>query len=123
MDDFLLFSDDRRQLHGWRKDIQAFLTERQRLLLHPAKSVVFPTRTGLDFCGFRLWATHRRLRKSSVQRFVRRFRRQRDAFQRGDLSYEEMTTSVRCWIAHASHGDTWRLRERIVHDYPLGRPE
>jgi len=32
---------------------------------------------------------------------------------------EEMTTSVRSWIAHAEHGDTWRLRSRIFSDYPL----
>ncbi|MFQ5575468.1 MAG: reverse transcriptase domain-containing protein [Anaerolineae bacterium] len=122
MDDFLLFSDDKCQLHQWRETIHAFLADELRLQLHPRKSVVFPVRTGLDFCGFRIFPTHRRLRKSSVRRFVRRLRHQRAAFQQGELSYDEMTTSVRCWIAHASHGDTWRLRQRIFQDYPLGKP-
>ena len=121
MDDFLLFSDDKRELHQWREAIRNFLAVRLRLLLHPQKSVVFPVRTGLDFCGFRLYPTHRRLRKSSVRRFVARFRRQRAAFQQGDLTFTEMSQSVQCWIAHASHGDTWRLRQRIFHDYPLGK--
>jgi hypothetical protein len=76
----------------------------------------------VDFCGFRIYPTHRRLRRSSLRRFVRRFRRQREAYRRGQLTLEEMTTSVRAWIAHAEHGDTWRLRARIFADYPLGRP-
>jgi RNA-directed DNA polymerase len=78
---------------------------------------------GIDFCGFRIYPTHRRLRRSSVHRFVRRFRRQREAYQRGDLPLEEMHISVRSWIAHAAHGDTWRLRERLFADYPIGAPK
>jgi RNA-directed DNA polymerase len=122
MDDFLLFSDDKQELNHWREAIRDFLAARLRLQLHPRKSVVFPVHTGLDFCGFRLFPTHRRLRKSSVRRFVQRFRCQRAAFQAGDLTFAEMNQSVQCWIAHASHGDTWRLRQRIFHDYPLGKP-
>jgi RNA-directed DNA polymerase len=55
-----------------------------------------------------------------VRRFVRRFRRQRDAYRRGQMTLEEMSHSVGSWIAHAAHGDTWRLRRRIFADYPLG---
>jgi len=74
---------------------------------------------GIDFCGFRIYPTHRRLRRSSVRRFVRRFRRQRAAYWRGELSLEEMGHSVQSWIAHVAHGDTWRLRARLFADYPL----
>ncbi len=123
MDDFVLFSDDKTQLHEWRQAIQTFLAQNLRLLLHPRKSVTFPTHTGLDFCGFRLYPTHRRLRRSSVRRFVRRFRWQRAAYQRGELPLESVHTSVRSWIAHAAHGDTWRLRKRIFTDYPLQAPQ
>jgi retron-type reverse transcriptase len=119
MDDFVLFSDDKAQLHAWKDALRDFLVARLRLVLHPRKSVVFPVKVGVDFCGFRIFPTHRRLRRSSVRRFVRRFRRQRVAYRQGRLSLEEMTTSVRSWIAHAEHGNTWRLRRRLFADYPL----
>lgn len=121
MDDFVLFSDDKAQLHAWKAALRDFLATELRLVLHPKKSVVFPVKVGIDFCGFRIYPTHRRLRRSSVRRFVRRFRRQRQAYQDGDLTLDEMTTSVRSWIAHAEHGDTWRLRRRLFADYPLWR--
>lgn len=119
MDDFVLFADNKAQLHQWKKDIQIFLEEHLRLLLHPKKSLVAPTNVGLDFCGFCLYPTHRRLRRSSIRRFVRRFRHQRTALQNNELTLPELHQSVRSWIAHAEHGDTWRLRERIFQDYPI----
>jgi retron-type reverse transcriptase len=119
MDDFVLFADDKATLHGWKEAIRDFLAARLRLELHPKKSLVFPVGVGIEFCGFRIFPTHRRLRRPAVRRFVARFRRQREAYRRGELSLEEMTDSVRCWIAHAAHGDTWRLRRRLFADYPL----
>jgi len=120
MDDFVLFCNDKAQLQAWKVAIRGFLAMTLRLELHPRKSPVFPAQVGIDFCGFRIYPTHRRLRRSSVRRFVRRFRRQREAYQRGELSLEEMSHSVRSWIAHAAHGDTWRLRRRLFADYPIG---
>jgi len=119
MDDFLLFSDHKSQLQNWKASISDFLASRLRLVLHPKKSRIFPVNTGIDFCGFIIFPTHRRLCRSSVKRFVRRFRYQRKAYQQGELSFDELSESIRSWIAHASHGDTWRLRGRIFRDYPI----
>jgi retron-type reverse transcriptase len=121
MDDFVLFADDTAQLQEWKTAVQEFAGDHLRLVLHPKKSLVFPVRVGVDFCGFRLYPTHRRLRRSSIRRFVRRFRRQRQAYRRGELALEEMHVSVQSWIAHAAHGDTWRLRDRLFSDYPFPR--
>ncbi len=123
MDDSVLFSDDKAQLHDWKAAMQEFLASHLRLMLHPRKSVVFPVKAGIDFCGFHIYPTHRRLRRSSVRRFVRRFCHQRAAYWRGEITLDEMTTSVQSWIAHAAHGDTWRLRGRLFADYPIGAPQ
>jgi hypothetical protein len=119
MDDFLLFADDKAQLHAWKTAVADFLTAYLRLVLHPRKSLVFPAKVGVDFCGFRIYPTHRRLRRSSLRRFVRRLRRQRAEYRQGQLTLEAMTTSVQCWLAHAAHGNTWRLRRRLFADYPI----
>ena len=64
MDDVVLFSNEKSQLHTWKAAIGEFLGARLRLLLHPRKSVVFPTGIGIDYCGFILFPTHRRLRRN-----------------------------------------------------------
>ncbi len=48
VDDFLLFSDDKGQLHRWKEEVKAFLGC-LRLTLHDRKSVVFPVSEGIDF--------------------------------------------------------------------------
>lgn len=122
MDDFVLFSDEKTELGHWREAVEHFLATHLRLQLHPRKSVTFPTTSGIDFCGFRIFPTHRRLRRSSIHRFVHRFRRQRLAFAQGELPLEDLHRSVRSWIAHAEHGDTWRLRQRLFQTYPIRAP-
>jgi RNA-directed DNA polymerase len=114
VDDFLLFHDDKRQLHAWKQDIARFL-EGLRLCLHPTKSVVFPTRVGVDYLGFRHFTTHRKIRRENVRRFVKRLRRQRDAYRAGLISVEDVGTSLQSWIAHASHGDTYHLRAKLLN--------
>lgn len=122
MDDFVLFAHDKPTLHAWKSAIADFLAQHLRLWLHPRKNLVFPTHTGMEFCGFRLYPTHRRLKRASIRRFVQRFRRQRLAYRAKRLSLEALTRSVQSWIAHAAHGDTWRLRNRLFRDYPLYSP-
>jgi len=90
-----------------------------RLTMHPRKSVVYPVATGIPFLGFRLYPTHRRLKRANVVAFRRRFRRLRRAYRQGEVSLEQMARSVQGWLAHAAHGDTWRLRQTTLARLPV----
>lgn len=121
VDDFLLFHDDKAQLHVWRTEIDHFLAG-LRLELHPRKSVVFPTRLGVEFLGFRHFATHRRLRTGNAPRFRRKLERLAEAYAAGEIPIDEVNQSVQSWVAHAAHGDTWRLRQAVLGSVPLRPP-
>jgi retron-type reverse transcriptase len=112
-DDFLLFGDDKASLHRWRQAIITFL-QTLRLTIHEEKAQVFPTRDGVDFLGWRLFPYYRRLRRDNVRYAVRRLRTQQLAAARGELTLQRLKASVQAWIAHASHGNTYRLRCRIL---------
>lgn len=113
VDDFLLFHDDKAQLHGWQAQIAAFLNN-LRLQLHPRKSVVFPTRLGVEFLGFRHFTAHRRLRPANARRFHRKLEQMAAAYTAGNLPLAKVNESVQSWVAHAAHGDTWRLRQKML---------
>jgi len=87
VDDFLVFSDDKRRLHEVRAQISQFL-EWLRLRIHENKSVVFPTRDGIRFLGYRVFPTHRLLTQQNVRRFRRRMRWMQRSFAAGRLSLE-----------------------------------
>ena len=114
-DDFLLFAGDKAVLWRWRREIIDVLAA-LRLTMHTERAQVYPAADGIPWLGFRIFPTHRRLLRRNVKAFMRRFRAQRDAFHRGELSPEDVRRSLDAWIAHASHGDTYRLRRRLFRE-------
>ena len=115
VDDFLLFSNSKDDLHDWRRMIERRLEE-LRLLLNGRKTRLFETREGIAFLGFRVFPTHRLLLPGAVKRARRRLRRLTQQFAEGRISMSDVRQSVQAWIAHAAHGDTKGLRRRLFGD-------
>jgi len=113
VDDFLLFADNKHQLWVWKQEIVGFLNS-LRLTLHERESTVYPVTNGIPFLGFRVYPTHRRLKRANGAAFARRLRCWRAALARGEMTYEELDRRVQGWVAHAAHGNTYRLRRSIL---------
>ncbi len=120
-DDFLLFHDDKAQLWAWREEIIDFAAT-LRLRLHEERAVVFPTRTGITWLGFRVFPHYRLLRRDNVKRFRRRLRQMQGDYGVGQLGAERMRASIQSWIAHASHANTHHLRQRIFSEITFPHP-
>lgn len=117
MDDVLIVHHDKAHLHGLREQIERFLFD--ALALHAnGKTQVLPVgRLGnpaLDWLGYRLWSTHRRLRSGGVRRMRRRLAWMQRAHARGELSMGAVTARIRSWIGHAGHADSRRIREQLL---------
>ena len=123
VDDFAVLADDKsplppfykggKWLHEVKDQMAAHLAQ-LRLKLHPRKCVVFPTKDGTDFLGYRIFPTHRLLRKSNITRTKRRLKRLQVAYSRGEIPLEKVRASIHSWIAHASWADTYHLRRKLL---------
>ena len=113
VDDFLLFADDKRQLWTWKNAIRERLAG-LRLTLHERESTVYPVATGIPFLGFRVYPDHRRLKRRNGVAFARRLRAWRAEIAKGKLRVADLSPRVQGWVAHAAHGDTWRLRRALL---------
>ena len=118
MDDFLIFGDSKRELAEQRQRVRDLL-ERDRLELHPKKQEIYPTRCGIPFLGFRILCDRRRLKRENIRRFLRRMRRKAALVEEGRLPKRAYVESLRSWIAHAEHGNTWRLRGALLRGLPV----
>ena len=118
VDDFVLFADDKRVLWAWRARLVEFL-QALRLVVHPRKTLVRRTADGIPFLGWRVFPTQRRLKRANVRAFTQRFYAQGLAYQRGELALADWTRRTHSWVAHAAHGDTFRLREKILAAMPI----
>jgi retron-type reverse transcriptase len=121
VDDFLLFGEDKGKLGEMRRRIEEFLFD-YRLSLHPGKSRVYRVRDGVTFLGWRIFPDRSRLVRDNVQRFRARLRDLQQDYAAGRVDWDDVQNAVQAWIAHASHGDTWKLRQQIFDQFPFAPP-
>jgi retron-type reverse transcriptase len=112
VDDFLLFGNNKRQLGEMRGGVEDFLAQ-LRLRVHARESRVYRTRDGVTFLGWRVFPARLRLVRSNVVRWRRRLKAMCAAYRAGTTRFSDVTTRVRGWIAHAAHGNTWKLRAQL----------
>ena len=120
MDDFVFVHHDKGWLHETRARVEAFLRDQLRLETN-RKTQVFPVARergrGLDFLGYHLWPTHRRLRKSSVSRIRRTLKRMRRLYAEGEITLPEVRQSIVSWIAHTRHANAHGLCEAVLSQF------
>ena len=83
------------------------------------KTGIFPITQGIDFVGYRIWPTHRLLRKRSIKKFKRKLRVFEKKYASGEITYKEIDCCVQSWVGHAKHADTYRLRAKIFKEFDL----
>jgi hypothetical protein len=114
VDDFLLFSEHKSDLHAWRGAVIERLSG-LRLKLHESRAQVYPTLTGIPFLGFRIYLTHRRLKTARLISYRRKLKRLvRAAAQDPLQNLPALQTSLRGWVNHVRYGDTWGLRRKLL---------
>jgi retron-type reverse transcriptase len=117
MDDFYVVHHDKAHLQSVRIKVEAFLESHLRLHTNH-KTQVFPLGMlhgrAFDFLGYRIWTTHRRVRKSSIHRITQTLRKLQKQYAVGLVSLERIGQSVTSWVAHATHADALGLRTKLL---------
>lgn len=117
MDDLIVVHHDKSHLHEVRREIEAFLWAELALRTN-AKTQVFPVGgpngRALDFLGYRIWTTHRALRKDSIHRMKRKMRRMARLYHEGRMTWDEIDPVIMSWVGHARHADTYNLRSKVL---------
>ncbi len=120
MDDTLVVHQDKGWLQQAKRSIGVFLGTRLALELN-SKSNVFPAEQGVPFLGYRIWRTHRLLKKENVQRVRRRLQALAWRYATGGVDLATVDASVQSWLGHARHACTYGLRRRLFGEFVLQR--
>ena len=124
MDDWVIISPDKQELHALRLSLTVWLNQNLHLELNN-KTQVFPVAVsngrGLDFLGYHLWPYRRRLRKASLNRFKRRVRRLQAKYAAGEMELKEVKQQLSSWLAHAKHGNAQPAIANYLNSHPFIR--
>ena len=113
VDDFLLFSNDKKTLRIWRGEIISFL-EKLRLIIHENKAQSRPSHTGVSFLGFQVFPEHRRLKPANGYAYQRKLRRMVKLLRAEKITEKDFQMRLQSWINHAGYGDTFGLRKSLL---------
>ena len=92
---------------------ETFLTYRMEY----DKTVIRPVTLGIDFVGYRIWATHRKLKKQTARRMIRKVKTMCQMVQDGEMSLEEFERSAASYSGTLLHCNCYGLRERLNRIY------
>lgn len=113
MDDFVFIHHDKAQLQQWRRDVEVFLWDELSLKTN-SKTQVFPIGISkgraVDFLGYRIYSTHRLLRKCSVKRIKTKLKKYHQKYEAGLLEFTDIQKKIQSWLGHAGHASTYNLR-------------
>lgn len=108
-DDFVFLSHDKDWLQSIIPQVQEFLQTNLKVSLHPDKLFLRTFASGVDFLGWVHFPAHRVLRSKTKQRMFRNIR--------SPISEE----SLQSYLGLISHGNTGKLRKRVMEEYWLWR--
>lgn len=106
MDDMVILGRDMAHLHAVRAEIERFSAE--RLGLRFSKWSVAPASRGINFLGYRIWASHKLMRRDSVARAKRKIRVLRATGQT-----EKLDKFVAAWVGDAQWADSRNLLRHL----------
>lgn len=109
MDDMIILSDDKAQLHDLKEKIESFLNKKLKLELNN-KTCIRPVTLGIDFVGYKVWNTHIKLRKSSLLRMKRRLKSLRKMYEAGNAELAKVTETVASYKGVLKHCNSYNLK-------------
>lgn len=116
MDDIIILHDDKKYLEKIKQDIAVFLGKKLNLQLNN-KTCIRPTSMGIEFVGFRVWATHRKLRKKTAKKLKRRLQYMFHAYTIGEIDKDTLDRSVASYRGILKHFDSYGLRKSLNEMY------
>lgn len=108
VDDFVLFADNKDQLHQWHTAVQTFLND-YRLLLHPDKTQIYRCADGVPFLGFQVFPYFRHVRKEKTKRYHRFLKTKIRSYKRLEIKPFELEQALNAWLGHVRFGQSRRL--------------
>jgi len=111
VDDFVILDEDKKKLAFFKERITKFLKKELELKLN-RKSSIFPVKQGIDFLGYRIFRTHRLLRKSSIKRMKRRIKLAKENPEK----IPDLRHSIISWLGHCRYANTFNLVRKIMNE-------
>lgn len=116
MDDIIILSDNKPQLHAWKAAIEEFLNKQLLLDLND-KTCIRPIGQGVEFCGYRVFPNDIFLRKSTALHMKHNLKRVMRLYAEGEMTLDRAQQTVTSYMGLLSHCNSYNLKRAIFGEY------
>lgn len=116
MDDVIILSDSKKELAELKAIIEDFLNSVLHLDLNK-KTAIRPCSLGVEFVGYHIWTTHRKLKKQTARRMIRNVKRMCEQMAAGTLSREEFDRTAASYNGVLQHCNSYGLKQKLNEIY------
>ena len=113
MDDFIILLNSKEECKKTLSIIRNFLNTNLKLDLNH-KSRYYPNKLGVNFCGYRIWTTHRLLRTQSKKKIKRKINKFNKLWYNKNLDLTRCMATMNSWFAHSNHCNSYKLQQNIL---------
>lgn len=114
MDDFIIIGNSKEVLWELLEKIKNFLLK-LKLHLNP-KTNVFPAYRGVDFAGYRTWATHILPRKRNVKNFRNKVKWMKKGYKCGSIGIEYIRPRIMSFLGYMKHCSSYITTKKIFQE-------
>ena len=115
MDDFVILLKTKNECKLLKRKIELFLKEHLNLELN-AKSKFYPYKMGVNFCGYRIFTTHRLLRSNNKKKIKKNVKQWNYLYHNGSLNHSYAMQSLNSWLGHSSHCNSFYLQQKVLNN-------
>lgn len=115
MDDFVLLLKTKNECIQTKEKIEIFLKEKLHLELNN-KTRYYPSSMGVNFCGYRIFTTHKLLRLNSKKKIKKNVKHWNKLYENGTLDIPKTILSLNSWLGHSSHCNSYKLQNKIINN-------
>jgi len=112
MDDIIILHKDKKHLGKIKAEIERFANKRLGLRLNN-KTAIRPIDMGIEFVGYRVWATHIKIRKKSVVRMKQRLNQVKYLYSKGLIDFGEVKSTLASYFGFMKNCNSYNLRKKL----------
>lgn len=98
--------------------ITVFLTKKLHLKLNQ-KTAYFKASQGVNFCGYRIWKTHKLLRVQSKKKMRRKLKKFEKLYRENRIDLDYVLACINSWRGYANHCNSFNLQCKFFDEFVL----
>lgn len=115
MDDMVILLSTKEECRIVMEKIKMFLNKELKLELNN-KSRYYPSKMGVNFCGYRIYDGYRLIRNSSKRKIKKRIKKWKKDKNMGCLDRKKMMISFNSWSSHIRHANSYHIYQKIYRE-------